>query len=49
MIFRVVVSRALPPPKYDYQGEGRVVVEVSVDRSGKVVQANPGTKRINYS
>jgi outer membrane biosynthesis protein TonB len=34
----------LPPPKYDYQGEGRVVVEVSVDRSGKVVQANPGTK-----
>ncbi len=34
----------LPPPKYDYQGEGRVVVEVSVDRSGKVVQANPGIK-----
>ena len=34
----------LPPPKYDYQGEGRVVVEVSVDRSGKVVQAIPGTK-----
>jgi len=34
----------LPTPKYDYQGEGRVVVEVSVDRSGKVVQANPGTK-----
>ena len=31
--------QALPPPKYDYQGEGRVVVEVSVDRSGKVVQA----------
>jgi len=36
--------QALPPPKYDYQGEGRVVVEVSVDRSGKVVQANPGIK-----
>ena len=36
--------RALPPPKYDYQGEGRVVVEVSVDRSGKVVQAIPGYK-----
>jgi colicin import membrane protein len=35
---------ALPQPKYDYQGEGRVVVEVSVDRSGKVVQATPGTK-----
>ncbi len=34
----------LPPPKYDYQGEGRVVVEVSVDRQGKVVQAVPGIK-----
>jgi colicin import membrane protein len=34
----------LPPPKYDYQGEGRVVVEVSVDRSGKVIQAIPGVK-----
>ena len=34
----------LPPPKYDYQGEGRVVVEVSVDRSGKVIQAVSGTK-----
>jgi colicin import membrane protein len=34
----------LPSPKYDYQGEGRVVVEVSVDRSGKVVQATPGIK-----
>jgi len=36
--------QSLPPPKYDYQGEGRVVVEVSVDRAGKVVQATPGTK-----
>jgi colicin import membrane protein len=36
--------QALPPPKYDYQGEGRVVVEVSVDRSGKVIQAVPGVK-----
>lgn len=36
--------RSLPAPKYDYQGEGRVVVDVSVDRSGKVVQAIPGTK-----
>ena len=36
--------QALPPPKYDYQGEGRVVVEVSVDRLGKVIQAIPGTK-----
>ncbi|MBK9389118.1 MAG: energy transducer TonB [Bacteroidetes bacterium] len=34
----------LPTPKYDYQGEGRVVVEVSVDREGKVIQANPGSK-----
>ena len=34
----------LPPPKYDYQGEGRVVVEVSVDKMGKVIQAIPGVK-----
>jgi len=34
----------LPPPRYDYQGEGRVVVEVSVDRNGRVIQAIPGTK-----
>ncbi|MGQ9620830.1 MAG: TonB family protein [Bacteroidales bacterium] len=34
----------LPTPKYDYQGEGRVVVEVSVDRTGKVTQAIPGAK-----
>lgn len=32
----------LPTPKYDYQGGGRVVVEVSVDREGKVIQAIPG-------
>jgi len=36
--------RRLPLPKYDYQGEGRVVVEVSVDRSGKVTQAVAGIK-----
>lgn len=36
--------KALPLPKYDYQGDGIVVVEVSVDRSGKVVQATPGIK-----
>lgn len=36
--------QTLPTPKYDYQGEGRVVVEVSVDREGKVVQAVPGIK-----
>ncbi len=39
--------QSLPVPKYDYQGEGRVVVEVSVDRSGKVTQAVPGYKGSN--
>jgi colicin import membrane protein len=39
--------QALPSPRYDYQGEGRVVVEVSVDRSGKVVQATTGFKGSN--
>jgi len=36
--------QSLPSPRYDYQGEGRIVVEVSVDRSGKVIQATPGIK-----
>lgn len=36
--------QTLPSPKYTYQGEGRVVVEVSVDRSGKVVSAVAGVK-----
>lgn len=36
--------QSLPSPRYDYQGEGRVVVEVSVDRSGKVTAAIPGSK-----
>jgi outer membrane biosynthesis protein TonB len=36
--------QSLPAPKYDYQGEGKVVVEVSVDRSGKVTKAIPGIK-----
>ena len=36
--------KALPLPKYDYQDGGKVVVEVSVDPSGKVVQAIPGIK-----
>ncbi len=31
-------------PNIRYQNEGRVVVEVSVDRSGKVIQAIPGRK-----
>jgi len=34
--------RSLPKPEYDYQEGGKVVVEVSVDRSGKVIQARPG-------
>lgn len=32
----------LPLPNYNYQGEGRVVVEVRVDRNGRVIQAIPG-------
>ena len=36
--------QALPPPKYDYQGEGKVVVEINVDRNGNVTSANPGAK-----
>lgn len=36
--------QALPPPKYDYQGEGKVVVEINVDRNGNVTQAKPGVK-----
>jgi TonB family protein len=36
--------QSLPSPKYKLQVEGRVVVEVSVDREGKVIQAIPGTK-----
>jgi outer membrane biosynthesis protein TonB len=35
---------SLPSPKYTLQVEGKVVVEVSVDKEGKVVQAIPGTK-----
>lgn len=37
-------AKDLPLPKYDYQGEGIVVVEVTVDRTGKVTSANPGVK-----
>ncbi len=35
---------SLPKPDYNYQVDGKVVVDVSVDRAGKVVQAIPGTK-----
>jgi colicin import membrane protein len=34
----------LPNPVYDYQEDGKVVVEVIVDRSGTVTQAIPGIK-----
>ncbi|MBN1108053.1 MAG: TonB family protein [Bacteroidales bacterium] len=36
--------RDIPIPRYDSQEGGRVVVEVSVDRSGKVTQAVAGIK-----
>lgn len=34
----------LPKPDYDYQVEGKVVVEVVVDRNGNVLSASPGVK-----
>lgn len=34
--------QTLPLPSYNYQGEGRVVVEVRVDKNGKVTQATTG-------
>lgn len=34
----------LTEPKLDYQKEGKVVVEVRVNRDGKVLQANPGVR-----
>jgi TonB family protein len=34
----------LPPPTYNVQSEGIVVVEVSVDRNGNVTRAVPGVK-----
>ncbi len=36
--------QSLPEPKYNIQSEGKVVVEVYVDRTGKVTQATPGVK-----
>ncbi len=35
---------SLPKPDIDSQKEGKVVVEIRVDRSGNVVNANPGVK-----
>lgn len=34
----------LPKPEYNYQVEGKVVVEVTVNQNGKVTQAVPGVK-----
>lgn len=34
----------LPEPEYDSQADGKVVVEVTVDRNGNVISANPGVK-----
>jgi colicin import membrane protein len=37
-------ATSLPTPSYNLQEEGKVVVEVSVDKLGNVTQANPGVK-----
>ena len=37
-------SILIPIPKYNYNEGGRVVVQISVDRAGKVIQAIPGVK-----
>lgn len=36
--------QSLPKPEYNYQVDGIVVVEVTVDRNGNVTTANPGVK-----
>jgi TonB family protein len=36
--------QSLPNPRYDYNGEGKVVVAISVDRAGKVTEATAGVK-----
>jgi len=35
---------SLPKPEYNYQIEGKVVVEITVNRDGDVTDANPGVK-----
>ncbi|PLX11465.1 MAG: hypothetical protein C0597_15065 [Marinilabiliales bacterium] len=35
---------SLPKPDYNYQIEGKVVVEITVDKYGNVTNANPGVK-----
>lgn len=37
-------SRSLPKPEYKSQAEGKVVVEVTVDQNGNVINARPGVK-----
>ena len=37
-------SQKIPLPEYTQQVEGRVVVEISVDKSGNVISAKPGVK-----
>lgn len=37
-------SVAMPAPQYKCNEEGRVVVEISVDRTGKVIEAKPGVR-----
>lgn len=37
-------ANALPKPEYKVQEEGKVVVEIIVDRNGMVVRATPGAK-----
>lgn len=35
---------SLPKPEYNYQIEGKVVVEITVNKDGNVTDANPGVK-----
>ena len=35
---------SLPKPEYNYQIEGKVVVEITVDKYGNVTDANPGVR-----
>jgi colicin import membrane protein len=35
---------SIPKPEYNYQIDGKVVVEITVDKSGKVTDAVPGVK-----
>ena len=36
--------RSLPKPEYDRENEGIVVVEITVDRNGNVINARPGVR-----